>query len=85
MPGETIAYRTQLHPIIFIGPLVLFFVAVWLFSVGGNAPTFAVLLLLFGAIPTAIDAVMARATSEFVVTNKRVLIKTGWISRRSLV
>jgi Bacterial PH domain/zinc-ribbon domain len=84
MPGEMIAYETQLHWAIFIGPLVLFIVAVCLFSVGGNAPIIAVLLLLFGAIPTAIDAAVTRATSEFVVTNKRVLIKTGWIRRHSL-
>jgi hypothetical protein len=76
--------ETQLHWAIFIGPLVLFIVAVCLFSVGGNAPIIAVLLLLFGAIPTAIDAAVTRATSEFVVTNKRVLIKTGWIRRHSL-
>ena len=32
------------------------------------------------AIPAWID----RATSEFAVTNKRVIIKVGWIRRRSL-
>ena len=33
---------------------------------------------------TALSAVIERRTSEFAVTNKRVLIKTGLIRRHSL-
>jgi hypothetical protein len=41
------------------------------------------LLVLF-AFPLVITALIARATSEFAVTNKRVLIKIGWLRRHSL-
>jgi uncharacterized membrane protein YdbT with pleckstrin-like domain len=41
-------------------------------------------LLVFAVIASAITSLIARATSEFAITNKRVLIKTGWIRRYSL-
>jgi hypothetical protein len=34
--------------------------------------------------PVAITALIGWATSEFAVTNKRVLIETGWLRRHSL-
>jgi uncharacterized membrane protein YdbT with pleckstrin-like domain len=46
--------------------------------------TVGAILLIFAVIPLAITSLIARATSEFAVTNKRVLIKTGWIRRHSL-
>ena len=85
MPGENVVYRTQLHWAVFLPPLVWFIFAFCLFftrnaaaaSVGG-------LLLVFLVFPLAITSLIARATSEFAVTNKRVLIKIGWIRRHSL-
>ena len=85
MPGENVVYRTQLHWAVFLPPLVWFIFAICLFftrnaaaaSVGG-------LLLVFLVFPLAITSLIARATSEFAVTNKRVLIKIGWIRRHSL-
>jgi hypothetical protein len=85
MPGENVVYRTQLHWAVFLPPLVWFIFAICLFftrnaaaaSVGG-------LLLVFAVFPLAITSLIARATSEFAVTNKRVLIKVGWIRRHSL-
>jgi uncharacterized membrane protein YdbT with pleckstrin-like domain len=46
-------------------------------------PAGGLLLVLF-AFPLVITALIARATSEFAVTNKRVLIKIGWLRRHSL-
>ena len=40
--------------------------------------------LLLAFLVFAITSLIARATSEFAVTNKRVLIKTGWLRRHSL-
>jgi membrane protein YdbS with pleckstrin-like domain len=48
------------------------------------AASVGALLLVFAVIPLAITSLIARATSEFAITNKRVLIKTGWIRRYSL-
>ena len=80
MPGEGITYRTHLHWIIYAGALLcgvpglllLFPVA----SLGG-------LLLILAAGLAFSRWVMAR-TSEFAVTNKRVIIKRGLVRRHTL-
>lgn len=92
MPGETIIYRARLHWAIFLGPSVWVIVAIWLFVVGiwrfslhGDLTlVFVALGLLLIAMAMLFDAFVARHTSEFVVTSKRVLIKIGLIRRRSL-
>ena len=85
MPREAIVYRAQLHWAVFLWPILWFVVAIWVFSIGGDsAPIFGTLILLLIAFPMLIDAFIARRTSEFAVTNKRVLIKTGLIRRHSL-
>jgi uncharacterized membrane protein YdbT with pleckstrin-like domain len=53
-----------------------------------NSDTAWVLILIAGlagfiALATAIPAWIERRTSEFAVTNKRVIVKIGWIRRRS--
>jgi uncharacterized membrane protein YdbT with pleckstrin-like domain len=40
-------------------------------------------LLVFGGIPTAVPPLLRRMTSEFWVSNKRVLVKSGFIKRNS--
>ena len=85
MPGEQIEYRANLHWLVFILPTLLFIAAIWLFfSLGGNIAKFLALILIVGALVTGLHAVIERMTSEFAVTNKRVLIKTGLIRRHSL-
>jgi Bacterial PH domain len=88
MPGENVVYSTQLHwavflPLIFWSVItgILFFIGI----IGNHALIIGALLMgFFGGIPLAITSLIAMVTSEFVVTNKRVLIKTGWIRRYSL-
>ena len=85
MPGEQIEYRANLHWLVFILPTLLFIAAIWLFfSLGGSIAKFLALILIVGALVTGLHAVIERMTSEFAVTNKRVLIKTGLIRRHSL-
>ena len=85
MPGEQIEYRANLHWLVFILPTLLFIAAIWLFfSLGGNIAKFLALILIVGVLVTGLIAVIERRTSEFAVTNKRVLIKTGLIRRHSL-
>ena len=84
MPGEQIEYRANLHWLVFLLPILLFIPAIWLFFVGGNIAKFLALILIVGVLVTGLIAVIERRTSEFAVTNKRVLIKTGLIRRHSL-
>jgi hypothetical protein len=85
MPGENVVYRTRLHWAVFLPPLVWFIFAICLFFTRNTAAaTVGALLLMFAVFPLAITSLIARATSEFAVTNKRVLIKVGWIRRHSL-
>ena len=71
--GETVAYETSYHWVIFVPGLV--------FTACGVV-TFGLSLLL--GIPLLIKAWIDQATSEFAITTRRVIIKTGWISRRTI-
>jgi Predicted membrane protein len=84
MPGEQIEYRANLHWLVFVLPILLFIAAIWLFSLGGTLQNFSHSFLIVGVLVTGLIAVIERRTSEFAVTNKRVLIKTGLIRRHSL-
>jgi len=82
LPNEQITYRAKLHWIIFALPVTVFLIAILLPFVGANWMVGAVLAAvgLFLFIPPWIDSL----SSEFAVTNKRVLIKVGLIRRHSL-
>ena len=84
MPGEQIEYRANLHWLVFLLPILLFIPAVWLYFVGGDIAKLLAVILIVGVLVTGLIAVIERRTSEFAVTNKRVLIKTGLIRRHSL-
>jgi len=81
MQGENIVYRTNIHWMIFIVPILLIVVSVIFIN---NLPSsfltyFVVILTLF----LLLRAIITYAASEFGITNKRVLIKTGFIQRNS--
>ena len=93
--GEEIIYRAPLHWRVLLLPLLLaaalLFVAVLALrqvifaDPGDNTLPWliaAVILFAFAAIPIA-KAAIARRTSEFAVTNKRVILKTGFIHNKT--
>src|ERR1041385_2277732 len=90
MAGERVVYRTHRHWVIFRRPGFVLLIGILLFIggrfwkqepdaaiVGNYAIGVAALLALVIAIPAWID----RATSQFAVTDKRALVKVGWVSR----
>lgn len=87
LPGESIIYRTQISRIIFVYPLVALIIAtifaamIWGSDAAGK--TFAILLFLV-LVPMEVNAYFRYRTSEFGVTNNRVLFKVGLIRRKSL-
>jgi uncharacterized membrane protein YdbT with pleckstrin-like domain len=86
LPDEHVLYRTRLHWRLFVAPL-LFAIAVsaalagialfWTWSPFAWIPLGIAILWLLAAL-------VKRQTSEFVVTNKRVLMKVGVFTVRSI-
>src|SRR4051812_19248725 len=89
-PDEIPYFKTSLHWIVFVRfgffALVVFFLAAIPFAIavqaitGSEAGWFALPLPVFFMVPPAV----AFAGSELVITNRRVLIKTGIVRRQSL-
>lgn len=67
---------------IFLRPVLIFIVALF-FKVGGDY-AFIRGLLIFLAIIAGIDQIITFITSEFIITNKRVIAKIGLIRRKSI-
>ncbi len=83
MNGENILYRGKLHWIVFLWPVVWFIVAIMLFRSGSDTAAAGGLFVLI-AIVTGIASFINYKTSEFGITNKRVIGKVGFIRRNSL-
>jgi uncharacterized membrane protein YdbT with pleckstrin-like domain len=81
LPNEQVTYRARLHRIIYLVPTLVILAAIAIALAGGGIYSLVVgvvgLLLL---IPPWIKS----SSSEFAITNKRVLIKVGLIRRHSL-
>ena len=86
LPGEQVVYRTRLHWLLFIAP-VLFTVVVlvpiaW-FMASGTWSHFAWIPVLL-ALLVLLTTYVKRNSSDFAVTNKRVMMKLGVFSTRSI-
>jgi uncharacterized membrane protein YdbT with pleckstrin-like domain len=81
IPGEQVVYETGVHPIIFLSPAG-FVIAGIVFGVLGM-PYPGAIFLVIGVVLFA-AAWIRQWSSEFAVTDKRVIIKVGFISRRTI-
>ena len=81
LPNEEINYRARLHRIIYLFPTCLFIAAVLVALAGG---WIAGVVLAVIALVLFVPPWIRSASSEFAITNKRVLIKVGLIRRHSL-
>ena len=85
--GERIVYQTTLHPIVFLVPSLL---VAWLslsgfLALADEASSFFPSLSGFAMAGfVAVWAWLRFISSEFAVTDRRVLIKTGFVSRKTL-
>jgi membrane protein YdbS with pleckstrin-like domain len=86
LPGEQVVYRTRLHWLLFLAP-VLFTVVVLLpiagFVANGTWSHYAWIPLAI-AILILLITYIRRRSSDFAVTNKRVMMKMGVFSTRSI-
>ncbi len=79
--GEEVVYETGLHPIVYLSPAALIFGGIVLGSVIN--PSIGAVLLGFGVLALG-GAWLRQWASEFAVTNRRVIVKLGFISRRTI-
>ncbi|HEX8010758.1 MAG TPA: PH domain-containing protein [Casimicrobiaceae bacterium] len=86
LEGERVVYRTRLHWKLFLGPILFALVVLvpltWI-ELYGTWSAFAWIPLGLAAL-WLLAAFIQRRTSEFVVTNKRVLMKIGVFTTRSI-
>lgn len=85
LPGERVVYRAHLHKLTFVG---LIAIAIALLIAGsvllGNAEPIISIALFAAALIPLLWAYVAYNSSEFAVTDKRVIIKVGFIQRRTV-
>ena len=97
VPGESVLYKTRLHWIVMIWPLIAGVVLGGIglvFCVGGYEASskggsykgmiIVGLLLLVTAVVLFGMGFVRQNSTEVAVSNKRVLIKTGFVSRKSI-
>ena len=84
LPDERVVYRARLHWITFARPLVVLVLGfALLFLLGADARPVGGAVVLVGLV-LLVPPFVAYRTTEFGVTNKRVVIKTGFIRRHTL-
>lgn len=79
--SEAVTYRANLHPMIFGGAGFLGFVAIVSFVIG--LPVFGVVVVLVAAI-LGFNDFLRYISSEFAITDKRVVIKVGLLRRHTV-
>jgi uncharacterized membrane protein YdbT with pleckstrin-like domain len=86
MDEEEMVHITRLHPIILLMPAAATSLLAGSFAIVDSSPyaQIVVAILLFGSLWRLSDRLIFFLSSEFGVTSKRVLGKTGFIRRTSL-
>ncbi len=87
MAGEKVTYRTNLHWVVFFWSVSFVIIAIVGFvsiSAIGVAGVVIGMFFVFLAVLSGVWSYIEYSTSEFAVTNKRVLVKIGWIRRHSI-
>lgn len=83
-PGEEIIYKANLHFFLFLQPVVLLLLGWWLYGSETGVLHYGGIFLLIIGVISLLQRIMVKIGSEYVVTNKRVILKTGVVSRRAV-
>lgn len=85
LPGEVVTYRTRLHWKLFVMPVLIALLMasaiVWALSASKTLYAIPPAVIALGVL---FAAWIRRRSSEFAVTNKRVIIKLGVTTTRSM-
>lgn len=90
LEGETVVYRARLHRIIFLPAVALALlgliaaILIYVYLDHKIAAWITGAAFLIVAVVVAFPRFIRYATSEFAVTNKRVIVKVGLIYRKTL-
>jgi uncharacterized membrane protein YdbT with pleckstrin-like domain len=86
LKDEIVIYRTLLHWKVFIIPVVFAVIVLAIFVLVAAKAGYEhlELLMLIPAVLFILNAYITRRSSEFAVTNRRVIMKAGVIQTRSL-
>jgi len=86
LPGEQVTYRTTIHWSIYIRSVIAVLLGVSCWILGYHAAALRVAGAVFVAAGAALGlaALVHRRTSEFAVTNKRIIMKVGIVRRRTI-
>ncbi len=86
LPGESVVFRTRLHWLLFLGPVlltvVLLFPVAWYLHQG--AWSHYAWIPLAVALFILLCIFIRRQSSDFAVTNKRIMMKMGVFHMRSI-
>lgn len=94
MPDEKVVFSARVHPAVYLPSVLVFIASIGSLIYGINLPINSVLvnllwillfvLLFLYSMSLGIKALITFSTTEFAVTDKRVIAKRGWIQRHTL-
>src|SRR4051812_2512281 len=91
-PGETVIHAARLHWLVYLIPVVLLILTALcaVFTIRSDKPGIAIPLLLIAGLLApigliaAVGAVIRQITTELVLTDRRVIYKTGIFRRHTM-
>jgi uncharacterized membrane protein YdbT with pleckstrin-like domain len=82
--GEEIKYVAKLHFFLFVQPLVFLLLGWWLYGSETGVLHYGGMFLLLIGVVSLVQRLLVKIGSAYAVTNKRVVLKTGVISRKAV-
>lgn len=83
-PGEKIRYRARIHIFLFLQPAILLGIGFLCYFDAVRITHYLGVTLLFLGLVSLVQRVFIKVGSIYAVTNRRVIIKTGVVSRRTV-
>ena len=81
MPGERVVYRGAVHWIVYLFPVAIVgFGIAWSITGGGKTGLYIAGIGLIAGVASYIR----QTSSEFAVTSSRVIVKTGFVARKTI-
>ncbi|GAE84878.1 PH domain-containing protein [Bacteroides reticulotermitis] len=82
--GEEVRYKADIHWYIFVYPAVLLLLGAFFSSAQAGFLYYIGLILLLAGLLQLVKRILLKIGTEYVVTNKRVVLKSGVLSRDAL-